>query len=126
MTIVTWTPENVKKEVIREVASNAAIVGKFIETDARQRLLAINDPEWGAGYRKMVANHLLTSEVEQMPNEVVIRVGTKVSGVSKSGTGGRHHGFYIELGSASAPPHPWLRPAVFQNAKKIVALLAGK
>jgi hypothetical protein len=53
-------------------------------------------------------------------------VGPKVSGVSKSGTGGRHHGFFIEFGSSTAAAHPWLRPAVFENAKKIVSLLSGR
>lgn len=124
--MLNWTPENVRKEVVKNLASNGGIVGKFVEGEAKRRLLAINDPAWGAGYRKMIADYLLTSEVEVLPNEVVIRVGTKVSGVSKKGTGGRHHGFYIELGSKTAAAHPFLRPAVFENGKKIVGLLEGK
>ena len=120
--MLKWMPEKVKKQLLQEVAANAGIVGEFVEGEARRRLLAISDPDWGAGYRGMIAKFLLTNEVEKLPGEVIIRVGTKVS---KSGKGSRLHGWYIELGSSTAPAHPWLRPAVFGNAKKIASLLSG-
>lgn len=115
-----WTPEPVKQAALAELTANAEIVGKFVETDARRRLLAITEPEWGAGYRQEIVARLLRYEVETSRREVIIRVGVA------PGSSGRHHGFYIEMGSSTAPAHPFLRPAVFENAARIVALLAGK
>lgn len=115
-----WHAPDVRKTVIDELAENGEIVGKFVETDARRRLLAITEPEWGAKYRSQLVARLLTYEVEKLPKEVVIRIGVRAT--SKES----HHGFYIELGSKTAPAHPFLRPAVYMNARQIVALLGGK
>lgn len=118
--IKSWTPEKVKKEVVDNLVANGEIVGEFVETDARRRLMEITDPEWGAGYRQKLVARLLMNVVERKANEVVTSVGVAQTKDSK------HHGFYIELGSATAPAHPFLRPAVFENAAKIVALLEGR
>jgi len=117
---LTWKPDELTKKISRELVANAEIVGKFVETDARRRLLAINDPKWGAKYRSQVVARLLTYEVETKPKEVIIKVGVRASG------SGRHHGFFIEFGSRTAPAHPFLRPSVYENKAKIVSLLAGK
>ena len=34
--------------------------------------------------------------------------------------------WFVELGTVKMPAHPFLRPAVFGNAKKIVKILSGK
>ena len=118
--MLKWNPDEFKKRLISDLAENGEIVGKFVETDARQRLLAIRDPEWGKAYRSKLVARLLSYEVEVKPKEVVINVGVRPSKSS------RRHGFYIELGSKKWPAHPFLRPAVFMNAARIVALLAGR
>jgi hypothetical protein len=120
-----WDPEGVKQDVARQLAANGEIVGKFVEEDARRRLMAIKDPEWGQNYRQKLVARLLTNVVEQERNAVVIMVGVRVSS-SRSGKASRRHGFYIELGSKTAPAHPFLRPAVFENKRKIVGLLTGR
>ena len=117
---LTWKPEVPKKQLIADLVENGEIVGKFVETEARRRLLAISDPKWGEAYRSKLVARLLTYEVETSPKAVTINVGVRTS------SSGSHHGFYIEMGSRTAPAHPFLRPAVFQNAAKIVALLSGK
>jgi len=117
---VTWKPDALKKQLVADLAENAEIVGKFVETEARRRLLAISDPKWGEAYRSQLVARLLTYEVKTSPKEVTINVGVRTS------SSGSHHGVYIEMGSRTAPAHPFLRPAVFQNAAKIVALLSGK
>lgn len=116
----TWKPDAFKKNLVAELAENGEIVGKFVETEARRRLLAISDPKWGEAYRSKLVARLLTYEVISSPKEVTINVGVRTS------SSGSHHGFYIEMGSSTAPAHPFLRPAVFQNGKRIVALLSGK
>lgn len=122
--ITRWTPEVVKAEVVKNLISNGEIVGKFLETDARRRIMAIKDPEWGKGYRQKLVARLIRNLVEHTGNEVVITVGVAESS-SRRGVASRKHGLYIELGSKEAPPHPFLRPAVFENARKIVGLLEG-
>jgi len=117
---LTWKPDVFKKKLIAELAENAEIAGKFVEQDARKRLQAISDPRWGEAYRSKLVARLLTYEVMTSPKEITINVGVRTS------SSGSHHGFYIEMGSKSAPAHPFLRPAVFQNAARIVALLSGK
>jgi hypothetical protein len=108
------------KAVIRQrLLENAEIVGKFVEEEARRRLLEITDPEWGQAYREQVVSRLLTNQVTATKDEIEILVG-----VAKSGKG-EHHGYYIELGSSTAPAHPFLRPAVFENADRIVEMLTG-
>ena len=122
---VKWQAEAFKKRLMADLVANARLAGKFVEEDARRRVLAIPDPEWGAGHRSYVAR-LLTSVVEQESKAVVIKVGLPPGRKTKSGQVTRHLGFYIEMGSRTAPAHPFLRPAVFQNGAKIVALLAGR
>lgn len=128
----SWHPERLKRRVLEDLVANGETAGKFVETEARQRLLAIRDPEWGAGYRRYIANYMLTSLVERERNAVVIWIGVR------KGPKGQQHGLWIELGTAMIPPHgdkpgrpghpahPYLRPAVFQNARAIVQLLAGE
>jgi len=115
-----WTPEKVLRAVTEEVTSNAEIVGKFVETDARRRLLAITDPDWGERYRRLIVGRLLTYVVDRDRKSVVIAVGVR------RGPSGTHHGYWIEVGSKTAAAHPFLRPAVLENGRKVVALLAGR
>lgn len=129
--IKNWNTRKLKAEVLDKLVANGEIAGDFVEKDARRRLLGIQEPPWGAGYRRKIVASLLTHTVERKPNEVAITIGVKRSESSF------RHGFFIELGSSGAhgwyydlrgktvPAHPFLRPAVFENARKIVALLAG-
>lgn len=121
---LTWKSDTLKKALLADLTANADIVGEFVESEARRRVLAIPEPAWGAGHRKYISR-LLTNVVEQERNAVVIRVGLPPGKKTKTGTT-RHLGFYIEFGSKTAPAHPYLRPAVYENAANIVALLSGK
>jgi len=120
MPVTKWHPERVREAVLDELQANGEIVGKFVETEARQRLHAITEPEWGEKYRRLIVGRLLTNVVEREAKAVVITVGVR------TGKEGRHYGFYIETGTRKQPAHPFLRPAVFDNRREIVALLAGK
>jgi len=120
--ITKWHPEKVRQAAVAELERNGATVGKFVESEARRRLYAITDPEWGERYRRMIVGRLLTFVVTRAADgkAVVITVGVA------AGPKGRHHGFWIEVGTRRQPAHPYLRPAVFDNAREIVALLGGK
>lgn len=126
--IKSWTPEKFKAELKKDVAANGEIVGKFVETEARRRLVAIEDPDWGKAYRQQILARSLTYAVEEKANEVVVNVGVAAGPTTGKGSGAegqRKRGLYIELGSSKAPAHPYLRPAVFENAGKIVGLFEG-
>lgn len=117
--MIKWTPDAFKKQLMATIETNAEEAGAFVEADARRRLKTIEQPEWGAKYRRGKLAALMSHEVERKHNGVELRVGLKATGDSK------HHGFYIETGSKTAPAQPFLRPAVFQNGPVIVALLTG-
>lgn len=115
--VTKWHPQEVREAAIAELMDRMPIVGKFVEEDARKRLYAIEEPEWGEKYRRLIVGRRLTFVVERGPKSVTVIVGVK------AGEKGRYYGFYIEVGSTTSPAHPYLRPAVFQNARDIVALL---
>ena len=118
--IKNWNAAALRKDILDKVEQNAPAVGKFLENSAKGYLYNISDPEWGKNYRNKIVARLVASEVERLPNEVVIRIGVK------TGPGGQHHGFYIEMGSSTAPPHPFIRPAGFNNMKRITKTLIGE
>ena len=117
MTIKNWDTRTIRAEIVASLERNGERAGAFVTQDAKRRLLAIHEPEWGARYRRQVVANLLDYEVEQTANAVEIAIGVKTSAA------GRHHGFYIEMGSHTHGPQPFLRPAVFENGSMIVKLL---
>lgn len=120
MTITKWDPVAVKNMAKSVIVSHAEDVGHFVETEARRRLDAIEDPDTkrDKNYRAYLSEFILTNTVEDSEKEVAIRVGMKIGKQGQT-----HHGFYIETGSSTAAAHPYLRPAVFDNGKEIVAML---
>jgi hypothetical protein len=112
-----WTPERYKKRLRAELADRGQIVGEFVRRDARSRLSGIQDPDWGAGYRRFVAG-LVSYEIESGPREVTVIVGVR-GGYSS------YHGYYIEIGTRMRAAAPWLRPAVFNNMRQIVGIISG-
>jgi len=119
-----WDPEAVKAATLAQVTANAELVGTFLETEARRRLDAIRTPDnkRAVAWRAFLSRWVLTHTVMEETDAIVITVGMK-RGLKK---GGNTRGFYVEVGSSTAPAHPYLRPAVFGNAATIVALLGGK
>jgi len=115
--MITFKTDELKNEIKAQLLRNADGAGKFIEDEARRNLLAIDDPDWGRPYRENVVSRLLTHQVEEQANEIVIMVG--VESTAKSS----HHGYYIETGSATKAAQPFLVPAVFGNEAKIMELL---
>jgi hypothetical protein len=118
--IQEWRQAAVIEAVATEVKSNMEIATKVVEVDARRRLLAIREPEFGQGYRRVLALYRLTSVVRQTGNEVLGAVGIP------PGEKGGDYGFWIETGSRTAPAHPWLRPALLTNLRSILQILSGQ
>jgi hypothetical protein len=123
MTIIKWTPEKVKQAAAEQLFKNAPDAAKFIEEDARRRLDAIKTPDTprDLNYRWYLSKYILTHAVEMTGDDsFVITVGMKIG---KDGQ--KHHGWWIERGSSTAPAHPYLRPAVLQNAREIIEIMLG-
>lgn len=117
--IQEWRQEEVVQEVSDEVERNMETAAKMVEVDARRNLLKIRDPEWGIAYRKLLAFYRLTSVVTRDTRAISAGVGMP------PGKQGSDYGYWIEVGSRSAPAHPWLRPALCHNLRNILRLLSG-
>lgn len=117
--IQEWHADEVIARFANATAESLEIAAKFVEEEARANLAAITDPGWGEAYRNEIVGRLLTSFVTKENKEIVAKIGVRVAG----GKGGEYHGYYIELGSSTAPAHPWLRPALFENLATIQQLL---
>ena len=98
-----------------------------LSSGTRQRLNAIARPITGGPSITGVSWRWgLTHVVRILANAVDIRVGMRTRPIGMKSPGADSTGFYIEVGSRTAPAQPYLRPAVFQNAREIVRLLAGR
>ena len=117
--ITEWNADAVVSEITAAVVANMETAAQVVETDARRRLMAIADPEWGTAYRRSLAMWGLTSVVVVGQREIE-------AGVGLPGGKAGHDGFYIEVGSRTAPAQPWLRPALATNLRRIVALIGGR
>jgi hypothetical protein len=117
--ITEWNQTQVIEQIAAEVEANMETAAKVVEVDARHRLLRVRQPEFGAGYRRVLALFRLTSVVTRDGNAIEGWIGIP------PGDKGGHYGFYIETGSSTAPAHPWLRPALFGNMRNILQLLSG-
>lgn len=118
---LNWKPEGVVRRTAEQVENRIGLAARYVEQDARRRLEAITDPEWGRGYRTQIVGRLLTSFVERSGKNILGHIGVRVAG----GKGGEYHGYYIELGSSTAVAHPWLRPALLENRDAILSLFRG-
>lgn len=117
-----WNPKAVEKMIMDNLISRVDMAGQFVEDDARQRLEGIKNPDTkrDVNYRNYLAKYILTHQTEREKRSVISRIGMKIG---KEGQ--RHHGFYIERGSSTAPAQPYLRPALVQNLKDIMDIISG-
>lgn len=118
--IAQWRQQEVVEAIKTQVAADMETACKVVEVDARRRLLAIQEPEFGRKYRRILAMFRLTSFVEVESAAVTGHVG-----IPKGAKGG-DYGFWIEIGSKTAAAHPWLRPALLTNLRNILKLLGGQ
>ena len=119
-TIAEWNQRKVVAAVKAELTANMEIAATVVEVDARRRLLAIVEPEFGRAYRRVLALYRLISRVVVEENAVEGQIGIP------PGKEGGDYGFWIEVGSHTYAAQPWLRPALVENFKDILKLLAGR
>lgn len=112
-----WHAHVIVEAVADEVELRMEDAAKLVEMDARHRLLSIRDPEFGQGYRRVLALYRLTSQVKRTRDSIVGSIGIP------RGDKGDSYGFYIETGSRTAGAQPWLRPALWENLETIRELL---
>ena len=118
--VAEWKAEALIAAVKAQVESGMEEATKVVEVDARHRLLAVREPEFGRAYRRVLALYRLKSKVLTGHREVLGAVGIP------AGDKGDSYGFYIETGSRTAGAQPWLRPALLTNLATIKNLLGAK
>ena len=110
------------KSIARKAARQAM---NIVRDSARVNARAIDDPET----REKIHKNIVTQGGKSRnPNEIKIRVGVKggagqnqysVSTAGLSGGDTRHFRF-IEFGTSKIPATPFLRPALANNADKVI------
>ena len=118
--VTEWRSREVVEAVAAQVQRNMEDAAKVVEIDARRRLRAIQDPEFGRAYRRILALFRLTSVVVREGDVVEGRIGIP------AGEKGGDYGFWIEIGSKTAPAQPWLRPALFAQLRDVLRLIGGR
>lgn len=124
--IKNWNTKKLKTHILDQLERNAEVTGYFLQRSARARLYAIQDPQWGQGYRRRILANLIVHEIERKNNGIVLTLGVLASPMLagyKSLNDSRHFGFYIEMGSRRYAAQPYLRPTVFGNPKKITDMM---
>lgn len=117
--VVRWNARKVVDQVADTIERNMEDAVHLVYVDARHRLLAIREPEFGAKYRKFLALYRLKAIVRRESRAIEGAVGMP------PGKEGSYYGFYIETGSKTAPAHPWLRPALMTNLRDVMWIIAG-
>jgi hypothetical protein len=121
---VQWDQKAFVKQVRERLVERMDLVGKVVETRARERLLAIEKPKSGGPYRREIVarrlTHTVTVEEKAVTTTVGVRLGTKPV------KGAETIGLYIEIGSRKRGAANYLRQSVFGDAKQIVDLLSRK
>jgi hypothetical protein len=117
--VTEWRQREVFEAIAADVQETMEIAAKVVETDARRRLLRIREPDFGRKYRMVLALYRLTSFVRREGKAIVGKIGIP------AGEKGGDYGFWIEIGSKTAPAQPWIRPALIENLRNIVRLFNG-
>lgn len=120
MTVKNWNPQAVRDLITNTLTAGLDMAGKFVEDEARARLRKITQPDTkrDVNYRRYLADYILKHVTEVDGKDLVTRIGMRIGD-----DGQTHHGFYIETGSSTAPAQPFLRPALFHNARDVISIL---
>lgn len=114
--MLEWYPKQVVADVRAEVRDILETAGEVVRVDARSNLLRVKEPEFGKKYRAILALYRLKSILVEDRNSIEVKIGIP------KGEKGDRYGYYIELGSSTAPANPWIRPALDKNLKNIMQL----
>lgn len=117
--IEEWHQKQVIDKFVTAVDSNMDVVTELVKADARKRMLNIKYPDWGSAYREYLALYKLKIVKRRGDGFIEGQIGLP------PGEAGSDYGFWIETGSKTAGPHPWLRPALIHSSKTIVKILTG-
>jgi HK97 gp10 family phage protein len=105
-----WNPQKVKASIAGQVAQNMEVACLFVADKAKG--LA---PRRGG---RLISEIDIAVEVSAQGNVVEGRVGVK--------RGKAFYARFVELGTRKMAARPFLRPAVFNNARDIVRIIEGR
>lgn len=110
--IVEWRQREVLAEVSGRVADNLYRACEFAAEEARTRAPRRTG--------QLASDIDIAVEVTARDQEITGWVGVR------KGKGHAFWAYFQEVGTSRHPAHPFLRPAVFGNARRIVAIVSGK
>lgn len=113
-----WNPQRVKAHIAGTIVQNMEVACKFVEGQARSNARSAFTSRTGKTVRDI--SHEISSEVGAFGNAIEGRVGVL------KGKGKAWYAFFLEFGTRKMRARPFLRPAVFNNAREIVRIIAGK
>jgi HK97 gp10 family phage protein len=105
-----WNPRRVKAAIAGQVAQNMEVACLFVADKAKG--LA---PRRGG---RLISEIDIAVEVSALGDVVEGRVGVK--------RGKAFYALFVEMGTRFMRARPFLRPAVFNNAREIVRIIAGR
>jgi HK97 gp10 family phage protein len=110
-----WNPQRVKAMVAGEVVQNMEVACQFVAGQAKA--IAIS--------RRVRAAIDIEIETSVGAHGNVIE---GLVGVRRKGAEGKKafFGYFLEMGTRFMAARPFLRPAVFNNAREIVRIIAGR
>lgn len=109
MAIVEWRQRQVMAEVSGRVADNMYRACEFAAGEARSR---------APRRTGLLAEEIdVAVEVTARDQEITGWVGVKRKAF---------YAYFQEVGTSRHPAHPFLRPAVFGNARRIVQIVSGR
>jgi HK97 gp10 family phage protein len=108
--ITEWNQARVLAEVSGRVADNLHRACQFAAEEAKRRAPRRTG--------QIVREIDVAVEVTARNQEITGWVGVK--------KGNAFYAYFQEVGTSRHPAHPFLRPAVFGNARQIVAIVSGK
>ncbi len=95
----------------------AAISGRVVKNMDRACKFAVGQAQAGAPVRRGVLRDHISHDVKARGDDVEGRVGVIRTAF---------WGWFQELGTSKMAAHPFLRPAVFGNARRIVQIIQGE
>ena len=107
---VDWNPQRVKANIAGRVAENMEVACQFVVGQARSLV--------------PVRRGVTKAEID-FKIEIGAR-GNVIEGIVGVKRGKAFYAKFLEFGTSKMAARPFLRPAVFNNAREIVRIIAGR
>ena len=105
-----WNPGKVKATITGRAEENVEKACQFVEEQARNNIRS------RSGRLANAIGHVVYRDGDDVIGVVGMRRRFKAA----------FYGYFLEVGTRKMAAHPFLRPAVFNNARQIMKIITGK